>query len=247
MDKKPKKKNNCCFIVIILILLFIFCCCMTISSIVLINPLTNLLKMNKPRDLGVSYSQEDLKSAKTKTGEQIIEITEQTKPENSIKYEGSKKLDATFTSKEITAMLNCNEWINKPVRDIQVRFNQDGTTEVSGVIIKDKIKNYALAIGYTEDESNLVSNYLKLGDETAFYIKFNTNVINNNIELDIQKFEIGKFPIPSSMINSNKNLVINIVKQRLSIVTNLDIEQLNVVDGQIHFIGTIPEIKYIEK
>lgn len=159
-----------------------------------------------PKDLGISYTQEDFNSAMDKTGIELLALPEGSTGENAWKTEGSKDINISLTSEEITAMVNERPFKYWPVKDVQIRLNDDGTSEVSGVGIRDNIVGFAEIIGVSEEVTSKVVKLVP--PSSSFYLKADASMKDNAVaKLDIQSFKIGHISIPVNTLLSKNDLI----------------------------------------
>ena len=107
--------------------------------------LSGLMGANSPRDLGISYTQEDIDSANGKLGVTYVALPPSTPDANSVIMEGFHPINVVLGDNELTALFNdhADNWGNYPMSDIQVRFNPEGDIELSGVIETGHLKGFA--------------------------------------------------------------------------------------------------------
>jgi len=102
--------------------------------------LSSLLGTDKPKDLGIKYTQMDYESALEKGGGELKKLP--TTSTESILYEGSHKVKEKFTTQELTALAQeKEEWVDYPLENLQIRINDDDTCEIAGIIKLTKIQN----------------------------------------------------------------------------------------------------------
>jgi hypothetical protein len=156
---------------------------------------------NKPRDLGVKYTAADLASARAKSQIEYEVLPANTPLEQSLIRTGSRPIDATFTSAEITSLMNDRPFKYWPYKNVQMKFNADGSAEVSGQLIKDRLPGYCASIGVSKTVADKVIKYLPAN--TIFYVKGKASLSDNKVSLlDPSKVEIGRLSIPINTILS---------------------------------------------
>lgn len=96
--------------------------------------ISNIFGSNKPVDLGVTYTAAVSDSGMAKGKIQHIEIADTGSPEGSLSFSGQRATNINLTQSEVTALINGHHWINVLLSGVQVRFNPDGTTEISGIL-----------------------------------------------------------------------------------------------------------------
>ncbi|MFA5827788.1 MAG: hypothetical protein WC841_00295 [Candidatus Shapirobacteria bacterium] len=229
------------FILIVLVLL-IATPILILGYLGFIPKLSSVLGSDKPRNLGVVYTDSDLNSVVQKNGIEMSEMaTSSAEPKNSIKYSGSKTVSVSLTSEEITALSNSPTWKYYPVSDIQIKLNSDGSGEASGILILDRLTGYLGAIGISPDVAQTAADYLKIKGSTPFYFKGIVSVQNNKVSLDTQKIEIGKLPIPVNLVKENQHYLAQLAEIRIDSVPGLSVKSFNLVGGRVNFEGTLPE------
>jgi hypothetical protein len=163
--------------------------------------LSTILGTDKPRDLGIKYTPEDLKSARAKSQIEYNVLPDSPDPLQTRKFSGKRDVTAEFTSAEITASLNNRPWKLWPYKDIQIKFNADGSGEISGVVVKSKVPDYATVIGAPKEALSFVMNYLPANP--VFYVKMKATLENNKVGVfEPQNFEIGRIPMPLNLFLS---------------------------------------------
>ncbi|MEK7611413.1 MAG: hypothetical protein AAB486_03535 [Patescibacteria group bacterium] len=202
----------------------------------------SLFGADRPRDLGTKYTAADLNSVRTKSQIQYQVLPDTGSFSKTRAFSGAREVKADFTAAEITASLNNQPWGDWPYRDLQVKFNADGSGEVSGVLLKEKLAGYAAAIGIPPVVVNLAVKVLPA--KTAFYVKMKASLADNKVAVfEPQSLSVGRVPLPLplllslgqpslvtkasaqnfgeitgplSKIENKKGLIIDYINQRLS-------------------------------
>ena len=163
----------------------------------LIPGLSSVLGADKPRDLGIRYTEADRTSARAKSQIVYATLPESTPPEQSRVFSGSRPVSATFSSAEITSLLNNRPWRYYPYKNMQIKFNGDGSAEVSGMLDKSKVPGYCAAIGIPKEAANFAMKFLP--PNPVFYVKGRAALTNNKLSLfEPEAFELGRIPMPVS-------------------------------------------------
>jgi hypothetical protein len=196
-----------------------------------------LFGSSTPKDLGVKYTAQDYANAHAKMGS-VMQDTTATSIKDSIKYSGSKPVTASFTSEELTATANSGKWKYRPVKDVQVKVSKDGTVEVSGIIIKNRIDKVAEVYGYTAEDIKKGEDIIGFvpGNPT-FYAKGKATVINNQVSLNIEEMQIGKIDAKNLISEGQAQ---SIVDSGIAQVPGLNVKSLTFEDGKMNFDGTVP-------
>lgn len=198
----------------------------------------------KPRDLGVTFTEEDVKQSYIKNGVIAESLPKAENINKSIRYEGKKEVSFNLTQSEITALINNEKWQYMPVSNVQIKINSDGTGEASGVLHIDRILPFVSLTHSTEEVEETMKNYGILNN-TAFYLKGKVGVVNNKVTLNPQKVEIGRITIPSTFVSENIGTAENFAERRIKAVDNLFVESLNLDGGKVNFKGTMPEKQFM--
>ncbi len=204
---------------------------------------SNLFGSNKPRDLGVSYTSNDFKSARAKTNTIITDLPSESSPEASIKFGTPRKVDATFTQAECNALLNNHPWKYYPLKDCQLKINPDGSAAFSAVLMVDRLRDTAQALGTSEENLKVIEDYLKLvpGDP-PIYVEGKAGITNNQISvLNVADIEVGKLSFTKQVVD-NENSLTNEAENLMGSITGMNIESLQIVNGTFHFKGTLPDV-----
>jgi len=201
---------------------------------------------DKPVDLGVTYTAADNASGHAKGGMQLSTLPAGTPPQQSLVFSGSKPVSFNLTQAEATAMINNNQWAYLPVSDVQVRFNADNTAEWSGLLNLDKLHDYALARGLTEEDYNnaitQVSKYAVIQKNMPFYVKGTGAVVNGAISFNCDSLKIGRLPVElADQINNHHNDLLNLLQKDVLTIPGFSCKNLSVSNGQVHFDGTLPQ------
>jgi len=176
---------------------------------------------NKPRDLGVKYTEEDRTSARAKSQIEYKELPASTPNEKSIVRSGSRAVTTDFSSAEITALMNDRPFKYWPYKDVQMKFNADGTAEVSGRLIKDRVVGYCVSIGVSKEVAEKVVQYLPA--DPVYYVKGKAALSNNQVSvLEPNVVEIGRMSIPLNWILSLNNNYTAYAQDADSIKTELN-------------------------
>ncbi len=210
----------------------------------LVPGVASIFGSDKPRDLGVTYTQDDYQSAREKGNIQRISLPEDTPPEESLEFSGQQDASFNLTEEEATALLNIKSWRYFPLHDCQARFNPNGTGEFSGVLEMDTLKDYALARGYAEDDLKVVTDWVSrfavLQKDMPFYMKGTASVHNGVINFNVQQLQFGRISIPASQINDHKAELIDLLEEGFSHIDGFSINEFSLSNGQIYFDGTLP-------
>lgn len=158
---------------------------------------SNLFGSNKPRDLKVKYTEETRLAARAKSQVEYGELPVDTPASVSLVRTGSRPVKFEMSSSEATSLMNNRPWKYFPYSDVQVKFNADGSAEVSGILLKDRIPGYGAFIGMPKEALDFAMKFLPVNP--VFYLKMKASLANNQVAVfEPQSFEIGRIPLPVS-------------------------------------------------
>lgn len=203
---------------------------------------SNLFGSNKPKDLGVTYTEADYASAHARNGTTHTVLPSGTTSENSITFSGQHPVNTTYTQAEMNALINYRRWEFYPLKDCQLRINPDNTVEFSGVIIIDRIKGYLEGLKQDENNLDVITNYLKfIPGNPAFYIRGTLEVSNGQIiNTQIIQFKVGNLSL-TKQVQDNLLKIIDAAYSQINSYPGFTINTLKFVNGQVQFIGTLPD------
>jgi hypothetical protein len=207
--------------------------------------LSSAFGADKPRDLGVKYSQTDSQSAADKAKTKFQALPAAALPSDSVKVSANKvPVSTTFSDKELTARVAAHQaaWKFYPVSNAQVKIGPDGTIEAAGVIQMDRVYDYAAAQGISQEIVNTVIDRLKLsGTNPTFYVKGTGVVTDNKVtSLRVDALEFGRFSVPADWLASYKGTAISLIEDRLR-VSGIQAKSVTFGAGGMKFDGSLPE------
>ena len=157
--------------------------------------IASLLGTNKPKDLGIRYTEKDRIEAKAKGNVEWIALPTSSSDELSIQRFGKHDVDVLLTSVQASALMNNRPWKYWPYQNVQVKFNADGSAEVSGGLNKTVVPNYAAAIGIPKVAVEFAMKLLP--PNPIFYLKMKASLKDNKVDaFDPQIFELNRIPMP---------------------------------------------------
>jgi hypothetical protein len=161
---------------------------------------------------------------------------------------GKIDLDVTLTSEEITSVFAVWQERDKnfPLRDVQIKFNSDGTGEASGYLKVESAINLAKNLGYSDSDIEKGKDYIKyVSGDLPFYVKGTGEMINNKITVNPASFQIAKISVPDNIITPASLLVTDMINKRINQIGGADIKEASFKTGVFKLQGLVPEtIKY---
>lgn len=207
------------------------------------------------RSLGVRYTQTDYNSIIDK-----LNYTKDAAPTGdsadlyNYVYGEPTNVDTEFTSEELTAFFNENRPSYYPLKNVQIKINEDGSIEVAAAANVDYFLNDVLGGKYTREQiQNEIPALGLLPDNVNIYLKFTGSVTNNISTIYIDLATVQGIEIPSNYTSSSS--AINIIESslndfiaKLNADTGSNFESLTVQNGVLKFKGSVPSsLERIEK
>ncbi len=213
--KKSTKINLTIFGIIIFAIILLF------GYFGFIPGLSNILGANKAKDLGIKSTKADWNSAIKKDKISYSVLPASTPDGQSIQRTGKQEINTSWTNAEMTAYMNYLPWKNWPYKNVQFKANSDGSVEISGNLIKERLSGYGAAVNIPSQITNYASKYLPA--DPAFYIKGKSAMSDNKLtSFDLQAISINKISLPVNMIlaMTPKNLIEKANAQTTGNITN---------------------------
>ena len=210
--------------------------------------LSKIFGSDKPRDLGVAYTESDYQAMSGKVGLEIKELPASTPLEKSIIEEGSHEVSETFSPAEMTAAINKNTWRYFPFVNVQIRVNADNSIEASGLVVVDRLLKYAQALGATAEEVQMGIDAAKLPNTTfPFYVKGKGEVVDNQVSGNFLSAEVGRLPVPAGILSDIQGRIVGAVEAKLVNNPSISIKEARLENGSAKFVGTLPNVEYVVK
>lgn len=190
--------------------------------------------VTKPQDLGI-------KTDKTL----VTSFEEKYAPKDNAK---TVNLDVNLTSEEITSVFAV--WEDRdiyfPLKDVQVRFNGDGTGEASGYLKIGTAVKLAKNLGYSDADIAKGKDYIKyVSGDLPFYVKGTGGMLNNKLSIDPSSFQLGRVSVPDSITTPAAKAVGDMINRRIEQIGGADIKEASFTTGKFHLVGSVPSsIKY---
>lgn len=219
---------------------------LTLGYFGIIPSISRMLKTDQPRDLGISITEE----AREYNLKVLGETTQYTSEgiDTDIQYIGKTDRNITLTSEQLTTLANDVNWKYDPISNLQIKLSDDGKVEGSGMLHVDKIREYVSKTGGDVKMVNEVIEKFNLsGRSFPFYVQLTISADNNVVQWEAQKVEVGRIGIPISSIEPYKDVIDEVISNKLQTIPNLYIEKIEIGENSGTFIGTTPEYQIIHK
>lgn len=203
----------------------------------------DLLSFNQPKDLGVTYTEQDLRTGRALTNVQFETLpVSDTAP--SIEFSGQKEISGTYSSETITAMINSATYKYYPLSNTQVKINPDGTLESSGNIDIKKVIRWAADLNADPAVTSQIDEATQyISANPSFYIKGTMSVTNNKFNLNIQDLQVSIVPVSQEIISEYQQPLAAFLEDRVANVPGMDIRSADFSSGQLVLDATYPAIE----
>lgn len=198
----------------------------------------------KPKDLGIQADPALVTTFDAKHGMKN-EIPGGVVPSSrQAEFTGSTRLDTSLSSAEVTSVLSV--WKKRspslPIRDVQVRFNPDGTGEISGILEINTAITLAKTLGYSDADIEKGKEYAKyVSGDLPFYVKGVGGMTNNSLTLNPSTFELGRVTVPTSITTPAARAVESVIERRIQQVGGINVESLTMNNGSLQIKGVVPD------
>src|SRR5680860_423061 len=247
--KKPKKKRGVLKWILGMLGVIILAVILYAGWLGFVPGLSSIMGANKPVDLGVTYTEQDLQSFYVKTGQNVIESKEAPVAGGgeSIAFTNPKPLTVAITQEELTARLNASNWIYMPLSNVQVRLGDGNSIEVSGNVDVDALRAFISYIGgvnYSQADVDKGLDWLnKMSGSPAVYIDSTGSITNNQLSLSVNSVKVGRWSAQSDKANETLNIA---TQNMLNKITGLDTNSLTESSGMMNFDGVGPTNIYVQ-
>ena len=203
--------------------------------------LSNILGANKPKDLGVKYSEADLAAGRAMTG---VTLEAMPATDKSLAFSGSKSISGTYTNEIITAMINGAKYKYYPITNAQVKISDDGTIETSGNFNISKAVVWSNTLGGDKGLGEKAQSYIgTVSSNPSFYLKGKMTVVNNQITLNIDSAKISRFNAPKSIIDQYQGQLADFVGQRIANIPGMNINSAMFAGSKMVLDGSYPAVE----
>ncbi len=211
--------------------------------------LSDVMGANRPKDLGVKYSQKEYQTFADKTNGDVAEVKKSVPPNQSVIYEGKKDIKDSYSQEELSGRINYAKWKYMPVGNTQIRINNDGSVEFSGNVLMNRLPGFIAREGMGKYTMADVTKGLKFINmikvNPPVYTKFTAKVMDNKLTVNIQKIEVGKFNVPLGKIGANQ-VVVAVFDNIISKAPGFYGKTVTFSRGQMIFEGSIPAKETVE-
>jgi hypothetical protein len=189
------------------------------SGMIYIPLLTEILGTDKPVDLGVEADPVLFDQLVREQGITLAGPVSAYTLTSDIVYSDTSPMDVSLSSAQLSSYLQATN-NEGPLKDIQVRLGSENQAEMSGYIDLNEFGYNFKGPVYAE------GTFQKASD--------------SSISLDLSGAKVGLLPLPSGSARQGEQELENLINSHLSKMPGLNIESLEVEDGNLNFKGDFP-------
>ena len=138
-----------------------------------------------------------------------------------ISYEDFTPMDTTISSEELTSLLRATNSNLGPLKEIQVKLNDNNQAEISAYL---DLTDY----GYDFSGPVYAAGSIAKGDSSS-------------LAIDLQRVEVGILSIPEKYIKQGEEGLNALINDQLAKMTDLKIDSLEISNNSLHFKGDYPK------
>ncbi len=172
------------------------------------------------KDLGVRYTPADYATAVKDKAKVDVPSPTDVYFGASLKTQGSHKVDQVFTNAEFSAIENTLNAAKGPFRDVQIRFLGNDTMEASFNVTDPRVPK----TGPVYVKSTVARTGPRSFDMP-----------------DVQELRVGDYVVPQPIVQQAKTEFLNYVNGQLGQVEGLNVEKIDIQNGQFRFQGSLPD------
>lgn len=198
----------------------------------------------KQKDLGVKPDPQQYIQVNEELG-RSVNLSESEYPYDGLpEFSGTVNIDNSYTDQQITSVLDVwsTQWSATPFYNVQVRLNDDGTAEASGILKVEKAISLAKELGYSDEQINKAADLVSyINGDLPVYLKGTSQVTNNDVTSSVTQMRIGNINVPDDIKNMVVAATENAIERRIQQIPELSVESMDHKSGELKIVGTIPE------
>lgn len=214
-----KSKKNL-IIIGVVVLVFILLTTVAASGLVNIPILTHALGTDEAKDLGVEVDPVLFDQMVEENGITLKSPVSEYQLTNNIQYSDPAPLDITLSSSQLSSYLQATN-NEGAIKQIQVKLGDDNEAEMSAYV---DLKDY----GYDFKGPVYVSGRFEKSSDST-------------VSIDIDEAKVGMLPMPDGSADKGEQAFEALINSNLVKMPGLNIETLEIQDGQLHFDGEFPK------
>lgn len=214
-----KSKKNL-IIIGVVVLVFILLTTVAATGLVNIPILTHALGTDEAKDLGVEVDPVLFDQMVEENGINLKSPVSEYQLTSNIQYSEPAPLDITLSSSQLSSYLQATN-NEGAIKQIQVKLGDDNEAEMSAYV---DLKDY----GYDFKGPVYVSGRFEKSSDST-------------VSIDIDEAKVGMLPMPEGSADKGEQAFEALINSNLAKMPGLNIETLEIQDGQLHFDGEFPK------
>lgn len=199
------------------------------------------------RNLGVKYSQADYESVMNKlnyTKDETLSTGETGQYEYV--YSEVSNIDVELTSGELTAFFNEGRPSNFPLKNVQIKINDDNTIEATVTTNVDYALKEFLGNRYTREQiKQEIAGLDILPENVNLYLKFNGFIINNLSNINLILATVQGIYVPDEYVKSSevKDAIaegLNQIMNKFNNESGASFDSVTIEGSRVLFKGKLP-------
>lgn len=214
-------KSSKSFIIIgILIMFFIALTIVAATGLVNIPILTSVLGTDEAKDLGVKVDPVLFDEMVGENGITLKSPVSEYQLTSNIQYSDPAPMNITLSSSQLSSYLQATN-NDGPIKQIQVKLGDNNEAEMSAYV---NLKNY----GYDFKGPVYASGRFEKAS-------------NSTVRVDLYGAKVGMLPLPAGTSDKGEQAFEDLINSNLAKMPGLNIETLEIKDGQLYFDGDFPK------
>ncbi len=178
------------------------------------------IKSPTQKDLGVKYTIADYNQAVIDKAKVEVPVPGALYLGSTFLAQGSQQDDLTLSDAEVSAIQNYSNELRGPINKVQIKF-----------------------LGGKKAEASFVTNFTYQGQKINYPIYVKGDVYNTgpkSFGLKVDQLQAGSLSLPSVITKKVETEFTNYVNNILNGVAGLEVQKVEINNGSVHFVGTIP-------
>ena len=191
---------------------------------------SDILGTNKPRDLGAELSTDNAYDGLSALGHPTTTDELRAIIANPASF---TKVKATLTDDQVSSLISTTDL---PVKLVQIRFGEGDTVELSGVLDVRGMTESFSSMDSSDGTVDTVMEYASKVDWMIFYVSGGLSIKNNQVDLDIDKLQLGRISLPENVkeqLDENMGQLEDFISDTLT-EQGYDIRELSISDGKVN-------------
>ncbi len=215
------KRNKMNLIIVgVVVLILILLTTVAASGLVNIPILTHVLGTDEAKDLGVEVDPVLFDQMVEENGITLKSPISEYQLTSNIQYSDPAPMDITLSSSQLSSYLQATN-NEGAIKQIQVKLGDNNEAEMSAYV---DLKDY----GYDFKGPVYVSGRFEKSSDST-------------ISIDIYESKVGMLPMPDGSTDKGEQAFEDLINLNLAKMSGLNIETLEIQDGQLHFDGDFPK------